>query len=213
MIFIDTVFPIIDLIRVISLKKNVQKFVSENCLEIIDVLVSKIDVSNLTNTMLILRVLCNLFTSYDNKIEEITRFLIDNRVNILTKLTKCFTNENLNKNFQNGFATLLINYSVLFNKLAADRKLSNDVVEAMKTELLHYLSGELMGSSFLCWDSEAVFRLLVCIGTIICDNAYMTTIGKSIVDLKQFCLKLELQQEKNLPKVNSCVKFLKSLLR
>ena len=184
---------------------------ARNCLEIIDVLISMKE-TNLTNSMLVLRILCNLFTAFDNKIEEIIKYLIDNRVTILNKFTKCFSNESLNKNFQISFSTFVLNHAVLLNKITTDKKLPNDSLEAMRVELLHYICGEMLSSSLFNWDSEAVFRLLVCIGTLITDNPYLKTIAKSIVDLKSFCIKLEMQQEKNLPKVNSCLSYLKSAL-
>jgi hypothetical protein len=82
----------------------------------------------------------------------------------------------------------------------------------MKTELLHYICGELLNSSLYNWESEAVFRIIVCIGTLICDSPYLTTMAKSIVDLRKFCSKLETQKEKNLDKVNTCVGYLKNTI-
>ena len=209
--FIESLFPLIDLLRIISLKDNVQKHIEKDCIEILDILLS-INEKNLTNTRLVLRVLCNLFTAYDNKIENLTKYLIDNRIQLLMKLTKCFTIENIDKNFQISFGTLILNYSVLFNKLSVEKNSEKELIESMKIELLHYICGELLNSSFYNWDSEAVFRIIVSIGTLTCDDPYLTTIAKSIVDLKKFFLKLESQKEKNLDKVNACVGYLKDMI-
>lgn len=198
--------------RVVILDADVQKYISNNQLRHLEALISKVKSNNLTNAMLILRVFCNLFSSYENKIPEIYNFLIDKRIELLNEATIVINNENVNKAFQISYTTLLINYAILLNKIETDKLKSNDAIEAMKVELLHCISGELINPDIFNWDLEATFRLLVAIGTLVCDNSYLTTIAKTIVDLKRFILNLQLQGEKNLPKVNSCLQYLRELL-
>jgi hypothetical protein len=199
---------VLDLTRILVSTKEIQAHFCTNKYEnvLYESLELQINGNAMVNSMLIARIFVNLFSSYDHDCLELTMLLLGKFNDLILKLNG-FIHTN-NKAFQLSFATLLLDYAVLFNKDANHMGVKTSALEKFKLELLHYICGEL--ESFLKWDLEAQFRLLVCIGTLICADGYLTTMARTIVDLKQYLINLK--SLSNLNKVSECVDCLLNFL-
>lgn len=196
------IFPLIDLLRIFVTLSQIQKHLIENNLyeSLFNFVSNLIDQDSIVNSMLATRVICNLFALFNNDFYPISVLLFERKDRLLTHLIKCVDNSNNNKNIQISFATLILNYTILLNKVSTD--------DNAKTEYLYFLSGEC--DTWSNWDGEALFRILVAFGTLLNDSQSLVRKAKSITNFKAFLQRTNKQQ--SLDKVNLCLNFVMKLL-
>jgi hypothetical protein len=194
--------------RIVIQNEEIQKYLCENKYDTVlyESLDLQINGSNMVNTMLATRIFVNLFSSFDYGCGSLTMLLIIKYSTLIKRLNGLMATNH--KGFQLSYTTLLLNYSVLFNRDLIQLGIKTSAIDKFKVELLHYICGEL--ESFLKWDMEAQFRLLVCIGTLICADSYLATMAKSVVELKRYLVNLK--SKSNLNKVSECVECLINFL-
>ena len=112
------------------------------------------------NTMLVLRTLTNAFKQATGR-----TLMLANRDFIVATMVSC--KDNKNKNIHIAMASVLLNYAVAFNQ-------SFDVEG--KSQCLAGLAEVIDAVE----DSEARFRLLVCLGTLIINDDNSTAIASSL---------------------------------
>lgn len=142
------------------------------------------------NQMLSLRVLCNLFSQSTGE-----KFNIKHRGSILGSAVNCL--QGSNKNIQIALTTLLLNYTVSVLR-TPDEEFKPQCVSVCIQVLSHPQL-----------DPEAVFRILVALGTLLEDDPTSVAVAKSL-DIQNL-----LQPLSNCPepkKVSECSKLLLSLV-
>lgn len=202
----DTVFPLLDLVRILSLNKNFATFLTRSHSAnnftnqqgqhasnlYFDVLNKFLIDDRIVNTMLVTKIFCNLFNSLSNikesSIQSLLAYILYERSFILDKLTILLTSSNSNnKSFQIAYSTLVLNYTVLMEKLSDyTNKFTVAFTNDLNMEFINYLNNTQMNHSILKMDQEAIFRILVSIGTLLTkthadkDVDYLKTIYKSL---------------------------------
>ena len=137
-----------------------------------------------------MRTFCNMFKQTAGE-----KVLIDNRDRVITPSLNCRLTPN--KNVQIALATLLLNYSVyLLDKLD----------EEAKSQCLLAVASVLENPQ----DAEAQFRLLVCLGTLMINDAGVTGLAQSL-ELENLVLPLQTMTEPQ--KVADCAKLVLQLLK
>jgi hypothetical protein len=163
------------------------------------------------NTMLALRVISNLFSSLSSPKEnqKLTALMLNERLFLLGKLAGLFSTEN--KSVQIALSTVLLNYAVLVNKMAnfSDKFSSGNLTELGK-EFVEYLSSPELCECITNWDNEAIFRVLVCVGTVLSDSnanvdtGYLVSVVKSLGAVGKVCGDIGSKADKYLDKVRKC---------
>lgn len=208
----------IDLVRILALNESVANYLINNgaYMTRLNDLVDKND--NLTNTMLALKVYCNLFKSIGESCSNTLMLggLVAQWEQLSKKLEK-ISNKNDNKSLQIAYTTLLLNYVVLLKKLASTKgqiymKL-HDISDAL-IELIRHIND--LASDALNWDQEALYRLIVCYGTLISghhdhkdiDPELMLSIAQSLTAIGLTCETVVSNPEKYQQKVIASSKCL-----
>jgi len=154
-----------------------------------DVLQKFLSDEKIVNTMLVTKIFCNLFNSLKDMKEPATQkllaYILYERSFLFYKLTPLLSNSN--KVFQVAFSTLLLNYVILIDKLSTNsEKFSATCITESTMEIVQYLNDVKLNEFLLGMDQEAVFRVLVCIGTILTktynlkDVDYLKTVYRSL---------------------------------
>ncbi len=185
-------FPALDILRLaVRIEAVNQHFFSANdgqgFLEHLMVNVSP--TSKPANQMLAIRTLANSFKHSPGE-----QLLLANRDQIIAALVMC--KDTTNKNVHAAINTLLLNYAIAFRK--------NSDVEA-KCQCLSAVATVCDGQT----DPEAIFRLLVCIGTLVQGDENSIALAKSL-DLFHFVTKARGMSDP--AKVGECARFLSAIL-
>jgi hypothetical protein len=154
-----------------------------------DVLQKFLTDEKIVNTMLVTKIFCNLFNSLKDMKEPATQkllaYILYERNFLFFKLTPLLSISN--KVFQVAFSTLLLNYVILIDKLSTNSdKFSATCITESTMEIVQYLNDVKLNEFLLSMDQEAVFRVLVCIGTILTktynlkDVDYLKTVYRSL---------------------------------
>ncbi|KAG1658919.1 Phospholipase A-2-activating protein [Nymphon striatum] len=188
----EMVFPAIDILRISLKSDKMIKSLNENGMipEIINILLNYISVSTpVANHMLALRALCNLFSPQVS--EEV---LYDYRHQILEKVVSEIRNPT-SKPLQIALATLLLNYSILICK-KDDLELKTQLISGVVSTLDSFTEG------------EAMFRILVCLGTLVYNDTNAIDTAKSfdmLIVVKKY------REVIDPSKVGECAKLLEQL--
>ncbi len=192
-----------DLVRILSLDKIFVCYItrfhnSENHINkqsqhssniYFDIITKFLTGDKIVNSMLVAKIFCNIFNSLNNvkdpSIQQLLAYMLYERSFIFYKL--CPFLVNTNKSFHIAFSTLILNYIVLVEKLIYyNEKFSVEVVNDIYLDIIHYFNNKEMNNNFLKMDQEAIFRILVSIGTLLTktssqkDDDYLKTIYKSL---------------------------------
>jgi len=154
-----------------------------------DVLQKFLTDEKITNTMLVTKIFCNLFNSLkdmkDPATQKLLAYILYERNFLFYMLTPLLSNSN--KVFQVAFSTLLLNYVILIDKLSTNsQKFSTACISDSTMEILQYLNDTRVNEFLLNMDQEAIFRVLVCIGTLLTktynlkDVDYLKTVYRSL---------------------------------
>lgn len=180
---------------------------------------------NPTNTMCVLRVFFNLFKSLQDlnsasaANNKLLAFILNERSFLFTRLNELFAQLEANKSCQIAFASVLLNYVILYKKLARScgDLFSGTYVTDQLFELVGYINEPQLTSSILNWDSEAVFRILVSFGTMISntdqaiDYEYLISVTKSLENFYSACKQIAARKDKFAEKVVNCAQCLISI--
>lgn len=147
--------------------------------------------SNDANKMLVLRALCNSFSQSAGE-----TLLLANRERVMVAVAECCRGSH-NKTVEVAASSLLLNYSVGFYKNRDD---------AAKTQCLSVTAALSEGFT----NPEAIFRLLVCLGTLLQNDMNCIELAKSL-DLSVFINKSLTMSEPS--KVCECAKFVGDILK
>jgi hypothetical protein len=235
---IDSVFPLVDLTRTLVLAPGVTEYLCRelkpidfcnksqpslnNYFKILDKLISE---ENLTNTMLVVRLLCNMFKCLRGNIDSISNqklfsFLLCQRHELINRLLNMISNEN--KSLQIAYSTLVLNYVILINKLIAQPsslKEKDDFANQIVLEMIEYFNSTKLCDALLNCDTECIFRILVAVGTLLnCPQQKQTTkefnltLFKSMPLFKQTLNSIVTKSEKYQEKIKFCANYLFKLL-
>ncbi len=184
-----------------------------------DILFKHITEENLTNTMLVLRAISNLFKSLESSMllntnKKLLAFLLNERSALMRKLYS-ISNLETNKGSQIAFSTVVLNYIILFKRLVGlNENFSATYITDMLFETLEYLNEPNLSSSILNWDAEAIFRMLVSIGTLVSstdkaiDYNYLSTAAKSVGNFNLICKEISVKEQRYPEKVVKCANYL-----
>jgi len=170
-------------------------------------------------TMLIFRVLSNLFKSLNDlkSSQKVLAFILNERFFLLKKMHNIFDNQN--KILQTSLSTLILNYSILLTKLANySDKLTNADLTELSREHIEYLNDSQTLDLMLNWDSEALFRILVCIGTLLSDSnmhldfPILLSVVQSAGEVKKICDYITSKADKYPEKIKKCNTYLRRLI-
>lgn len=184
----NNLFPVLDFVRMAVLLPKICEHLcndnfANNFFEIL--LQSATNENSTPNQYLSLRCLCNLF-----KNAEAEQFLANYTETILNKMSLCI--QSGNKNVQVAVSTLFMNFSLFLGKRLADN-------QGQRTDLaLNAI--QMLQAQF---DSEAQFRSLVTLGTILEQDKHMGSLIKS-EELFKFLKTLSSKDDK----IGKCSKFL-----
>lgn len=139
--------------------------------------------------MLVVKIFCNMFNSLNDvklpSIQKLLAYILHEQSFIFFKLNSLLTNSN--KSFQIAYSTLILNYIVLVEKCSTHTEnFPGDYISNRNMDLIQYLNNTQVNDSILKMDQEAIFRILVSIGTLLCktssqkDAEYLKTIYKSL---------------------------------
>ena len=229
----ESVFPLLDLTRILVLSKNTAEYIFRN--QSIEYLVSKkqqtssnyyydilfrlLSEDNLTNSMLVIRIICNLFKPLESSAElntnkKLLSFMLNERVNLLNRL-QSVNRAVTNKNYQIAFSTLVLNYVILFKKLVGvNENFSGTYVTDMLFEMIEFMNNPDLTNAMLTWDSEAIFRMLVTIGNLVShtdqvlDYDYLRTVLKSVENFYLICKQISGAPQRYADKVVKCASCL-----
>ncbi|NXJ26027.1 PLAP protein, partial [Dicrurus megarhynchus] len=188
----DIVFPALDILRLSVRHPTVnENFCSEKKhVQFIILLLKFLNPKGKqANQLLALRALCNCFVSHAGQ-----KLMMEQRDEIMTQAIE--TKSGNNKNIHIALATLTLNYAVCLHKV--------NNVEG-KAQCLSVISTVME----VVQDLEAIFRLLVALGTLISDDTNAVQLAKSLgVDsqIKKYASVSEPA------KVKECCRFVLSLL-
>jgi hypothetical protein len=167
--------------------------------------------------MLVIKVHINLFKSLQTSMEnsELINYLLEKRSILVTKITEMCAVDN--SKFQLAYSTLLLNYVILFKKLGfmSDSeliKLDTDVNEHLHVEFLQYFN--YLSNTIINWDMEALLRMLVCFGTLMCktddrfDYRLILNIARSMDQFRQVCLDIKEKELNYSQDIKKCVTYL-----
>lgn len=188
----DIVFPALDILRLSVRHPTVnENFCSEK--EHVQFIILLLKFLNpkgkQANQLLALRALCNCFVSHAGQ-----KLMMEQRDEIMTQAIE--TKSGNNKNIHIALATLTLNYAVCLHKV--------NNVEG-KAQCLSVISTVME----VVQDLEAIFRLLVALGTLISDDTNAVQLAKSLgVDsqIKKYASVSEPA------KVKECCRFVLNLL-
>lgn len=205
-------FPLIDMIRISALNKKVSEYVISNeaCLKTLQSQLENAE--SPINSMLTLKVFCNLFQSAQDSESKTTLYFLSERQHLIKQVNALILNASENKSLQIAFSTLLLDYIVLVKKLAASRQLEASSLNEISIEFVQYLD-ELSGV-FMNWDSEALFRVLVAFGTLISrsdsllDYEIIRSVATTLQNFKLACKEIDHKAQKFPDKVTSSARYL-----
>lgn len=192
--FADMLFPSLDILRlVVRNEKTVKHLCSSDKGDgIIQLLLSFLGHSMpAANHMLTLRTVSNFF--FTDVSEDL---LYASRNNVIGGIMQACNGVNMTKHLQIALATLLVNFSILFQR-KGDLEAKSQLLSAAVT----LIDG-------IC-DVEARFRLIVCIGTLIHNDSDAVDMAKSfniLVPVKKF------REIIDPIKVAECAGFLEEML-
>ncbi len=233
---VQNVFPLIDLTRLLVMNKKVAAYlcrnqnpsylitkqVQPNSNSYFNLLFKLISQDNLVCSMLVAKVLCNLFNSLSGSEDlktnqKVLSFLLNERQFIINCFDSLITSGN--KSFQIAFSTLILNYVILFNKISNMKdKFPSNYMSETTNELIEYLNNSRLCENLADWDNEAIFRLLVSYGTLLSDrnssldHDFLISIAKSLANFKETCERINAKSDKYPEKVKLCSGYLNILL-
>ena len=231
--FLEYVFPLIDLLRILVLNKDVANYVCRNqnlsyltnkqaqpnSNHYFEILFKLINIEYPVITMLVLRLISNLFKSLNDfkSNQKVLAFVLNERLFLLKRLQSIFDSHN--KILQTSLSTIILNYAILFNKLASfSEKLDHAHLSDLAKEHLEYLNEYQALELISNWDSEALFRILVCFGTILSDSnthldiPILISIVQSTKEVRKLCNDISLKSDKYPEKIKKCNNYLKNLV-
>lgn len=135
--------------------------------------------------LLALRILANCFKHASGQ-----RLLLAERETVITEALNCRLTPN--KNVQVALATLLLNYSVCLQDMVDEEAGYSQCLLAVASVMENPL------------DPEAEFRLLVCLGTLICNDKSTRELAKSL-ELQNLIIPMQTRVEPK--KVSECAGF------
>lgn len=135
--------------------------------------------------LLALRILANCFKQASGQ-----RLLLAERETVITEALNCRLTPN--KNVQVALATLLLNYSVCLQDMVDEEAGYSQCLLAVASVMENPL------------DPEAEFRLLVCLGTLICNDKSTRELAKSL-ELQNLIIPMQTRVEPK--KVSECAGF------
>lgn len=218
-------FPFIDLIRIIVLDQNAVNYILrehssdlENQLQnkYFQILYKHINENHAINSMLVIRIFCNLFKSL-NKLEmnkQIISSLINERNFLFNWILKL--SETNNKTLQISCSTLVLNFSVLNPKLV-DLNFTVNFCSELFLEQIQFINNDILSNRLINWDHEAIFRIMVSYGNLVnnipkeLDKDYILSVAKSLNNFIVFCRKICFKPENYTKKVSQCSKYLLTL--
>ncbi|XP_069096867.1 phospholipase A-2-activating protein isoform X2 [Pleurodeles waltl] len=188
----DIVFPALDILRLSMKHPSVnENYCSEKACEQFSSHLVKLLSPNgkQANQLLALRTLSNCFTS-----EPGQRLMMSQKDPVMSQAMELRTGSN--KNIHIALATLTLNYAVCLNK-ARDIEGKAQCLTVISTvvEAVH--------------DLEAAFRLLVALGTLICDDVNAVQLAKSLGIASQIKKYASVSEP---AKVSECCKLILNLL-
>lgn len=220
------------MVRILSLNKHVANYITReqnlnhittktfqnnegsNCY--LDILFDLISEKNVINSMLVLKIITNLFKSLDeaSQSNSLTNFILKKRAFILDQVKNLQNTQN--KSFEIALSTLLLNYSVLFRKMININS-SNNLAIDLLIELVGYLNEPSFCECALKWDTEALFRIEVCVGTLLFNSKslkhdYLDSVTKSLDTLKTMCVYVNSDSQRYPEKLQKCNNHLTKLL-
>jgi len=230
---LDYVFPLIDILRIVVLNRDVTSYLCKyqntsylnsmqaqpNTNNYFKTIFNFVSQDYPVNTMLALRVISNLFSSLGSLREnqKLAALLLNERIFVFSKLGSWFGSEN--KSVQIALSTVLLNYAVLLNKMANfNEKFGSSGLTEMAKEFVEYLNSPELCGNVANWDNEAVFRVLVCMGTLLSDSnshldsVFLVTMARSLGEFKKVCVEINSKADKYLEKVRKCNAHLNKLL-
>lgn len=174
----------LDLVRVLSLDENFAVYITRsqssnnnvnnqrmnNANTYFDIIKKFLNNDKVVNSMLVTKIFCNIFNSLNNvkefSVQQLLTYILNERGFIFDKLLAFL--ESNNKSFQIAFSTLILNYTVLVEKIACySDNLSVDDISKFYLELIEYMNCKVINDNLLKMDQEAIFRILVSIGTVL----------------------------------------------
>jgi hypothetical protein len=170
-------------------------------------------------TMLIFRVLSNLFKSLNDlkSSQKVLAFILNERFFLLKKMHNILDNQN--KILQTSLSTVILNYSILLTKLANySDKLTNSDLTELSREHIEYLNDSQTLDLMLNWDSEALFRILVCFGTLLSDSnmhldfPILLSVVQSAGEVKKISDYITSKADKYPDKIKKCNNYLRRLI-
>ena len=170
-------------------------------------------------SMLVLRLVSNMFKTLNDfrSSQKVLAFLLNERLFLLKRVEGLLDTDN--KILQTSISTVILNYAILFNKLVNySDKLSNSYLTEQASEHIEYLSDPKIVDVIANWDAEALFRILVCMGTLLSDSnvhfdlPILISIVQSSGDFKKLCESIALKADKYPDKVKKCNNYLKRLI-
>lgn len=181
---IDSVFPLLDLVRILSLDKNFATYITRSesinikinkqrlhgANKYFDIITKFLNDDRVINSMLVTKMFCNIFNSLNNakecSIQHLLSYILYERGFMFDKLLPFLKNDS--KSFQIAFSTLILNYTVLIEKLSSyDDDLFDEVIRNSYLEIIEFLNCNEINDNLLQMDQEAIFRILVSIGTLL----------------------------------------------
>ena len=233
-------FPLLDLARILVLNKEVAAYLCRNqslgylstkqahanSNSYFNTLFKLIDRHSPVNTMLVVKVVCNAFKALGSDVKnnangkQVLSLLLNERAMLLDKLALLLDTDN--KSFQIAFSTLLLNYVVLFYKLAATAahtpSFTTEFYTDVSKDLLECINDEMLCDHVLNWDVESIFRMLVCYGTLLSktntplDVDFLISVACSLRNFNAVCENVHAKSAKYPEKVQKCVAHLTKLL-
>lgn len=226
----------IDLVRILVLKKDVAVYLTRNFSSskdfsnkqgqhaanyYIDTLLKYVHEDKIVSSMLVVKVFCNLFNALNDiksaEVQNLLNYLVHERLFLMHKFKNFVSSQN--KSFQIAFTTLLLNYTVLVEKLYDYKgKYSTVFLSDMSLELVEYFNSEQLNESLYNFDFEAIFRVLVSMGTLISktnsnkDVEYLISVFKSLEHAKSMCETIAQKSAKYPEKVSKSADYLMKLL-
>jgi hypothetical protein len=233
--FKDFVFPLIDLVRILAMNTNIAIYITRDNSSkdfvnkqgqhaanyYFDTLLKLTREDKIVNTMLVLKVFCNLFNSLNDvkqaPVQKLVNYMLHERLFLINKFKSYLANEN--KSFQISFSTLLLNYTVLIEKLNENsEKFSTAYISDVTMEFIEFFNSEALNESVFNFDFESIFRVMVCIGTLLTktnahkDSDYLVTVFKSLERGKRICENIVQKSEKYPEKVHKSASYLLKIL-